>query len=498
MKRKYLFISLLCLAAGFVSTSCSESLDSPVLPEAGGITLPQAVPLEDDQLFGVWEAETSYGDNSQNYFEEEFRLEFTTVEDGEAVYSHWFNDAITTKRDSVCNMRYTFVFDGFTAVLTPQQTEAAAGAAVMTATHMGDNRLLLTVESGGITDSICTLTRTGDPEPSIISVNRTLPQAGEKIIVKGRNLQFVSKVFLPVDGGEVEVNEFTPGSKEISFVLPSGKVYAPGSIRLESESAKVSCFSPAYMFCEDCVFFKKFEVSGSKPDYTGSEFENTIGINDTPLLSGAKAWPSNNLPTGHSLYDKTFSKPEYLLSFFGDAPVAWPLATGTDDKKGFMRLSSGDCFQRVLDKCKGRIKNTTRTDQLAIQMDIYVESDGKPEWNTGYLSWRLNKSVNSLTSTTTANVAGWEKNAPMSFEDGWQTFTIPFTAFPVTKSGSYTTIGGMISQLLASKYQTILTLVNYPLNDNLHPSTPLNRFQFSIANIRLVPCVAPPNKKIEQ
>ena len=208
------------------------------MPGAGGITLPQAVPLDENLLFGVWEAETSYGDNNLNYNEEQYRFDFSTVTDAEAIYSHWFTDAETGIRDSVCNMRYTYQFDGSTVILTPQQTEAAAGAAVITALHTGNNRLLLTVDNAGRIDSICTLTRTGDPEPSIVSVNRTLPGAGEKVIVSGRNLQFVTGVFLPTKQGEVEITDFVPGSKEISFILPDAE-YAPGSIRLESESAKV-------------------------------------------------------------------------------------------------------------------------------------------------------------------------------------------------------------------------------------------------------------------
>lgn len=492
MKRKYLFISLLCLAAGLVSTSCSESLDSPVLPEAGCIVLPQAVPLDEDKLFGVWEAETSYGNTNQNYFEEQFRVDFSTIEDAEAIYSHWFTDATTGIRDSVCNLKYTFVFDGATVVLTPQQTEAAAGAAVITAIHTGDNRMLLTVENNGRTDSICSLIRTGDPEPSITSVNRTLPQAGDKIIVKGRNLQFVSKVFLPGTDGEVEVTDFTPGSKEISFVL-SDNNYSSGSIRFESETAKVNCFSPAYMFCDKCVFFRDFEDNGNKP-YTGTEFEYTISDMGT-LKDNISVLSLNDLSSDHSAYG-VLNNPDNMLSLFGYTPISWPLATKTDDKVGYLRFSSGDRFQYVLDNCGGLFNKQTRSNQLAIQMDIFVESDGKPEWNTGYMSWRLNKDVNSIGSSTTANVAGWEKNAPMSFEDGWQTFTIPLTEFSVIETGSYSTLGGLIAQLKASNFQTILTLVNYQL-DALHPAIPLNSFQFNIANIRLVPYVTPVNQPIE-
>lgn len=495
MKRKYLILSLLCLAAGLASTSCNEDMDSAMMPGAGGITLPQAVPLDENLLFGVWEAETSYGDNNLNYNEEQYRFDFSTVTDAEAIYSHWFTDAETGIRDSVCNMRYTYEFDGSTVILTPQQTEAAAGAAVITALHTGNNRLLLTVDNAGRIDSICTLTRTGDPEPSIVSVNRTLPGAGEKVIVSGRNLQFVTGVFLPTKQGEVEITDFVPGSKEISFILPDAE-YAPGSIRLESESAKVNCFSPAYMFCENCVFLRNFIDNGKKP-YTGTEFEYSINDMGT-LKDNVVNIASVALPEGHSLWAfADIASPDSMLSIFGKTPIEWPIAKSTDDKKGYLRFSSGDRFQWVLDHCNGLFSKQTRSSQLAIQMDIFVVSNGNPEWNTGYLSWRFNKDVNSIGSSTSANVAGWEKDAPMSFADGWQTFTIPLTAFSVTESGSYSTIGGLISQLKASNFQTILTLVNYRL-DTMHPTTALSSFQFNIANIRLVPYATPANQPIEE
>ena len=84
----------------------------------------------------------------------------------------------------------------------------------------------------------------------------------------------------------------------------------------------------------------------------------------------------------------------------------------------------------------------------------------------------------------------------MSFADGWSTFTIPLSAFTVTASSNASTLGGLIRQLKDSNLQTVLTLVNYSLDD-LHPATALNSFQFCIADIRLVPYVTPSNTPIE-
>lgn len=67
MKPRHIFLLSLPGILGLVLVSCSEDLDSPVLPEAGSIAVPEALPLDAEQLFGVWEATTSYGDNNQNY-----------------------------------------------------------------------------------------------------------------------------------------------------------------------------------------------------------------------------------------------------------------------------------------------------------------------------------------------------------------------------------------------------------------------------------------------
>ena len=496
MTLKHISQYLPAAAAAFVLASCSEDLDSPVLPDAAGIAVPAAQPLAADRLFGVWEAETSYGDNNQNYFAEQYRIDFSDVSDAEAVYSHWFTDAENGICDSVCNMEYTYEFDGSTVTLTPKQAEAAAGAAVITATHTGSNRLLLTTTADGRTDSICTLTRTGDPEPAITGVDRTLPVAGEVVTVSGRNLQFVDRVYLPTADGEVEVADFTHGSKQISFTLPAAD-YAQGSLRLESASAGVSCYSPAYMFCYGTVFFHNFNSSGLSKPYAGSEFEYTIS-DMGQLKSNASNLSSANLPEGHSLLSAPgVAHPDSLLSFFGDAPKEWPVAKKTDDKVGYLRFSGGDRFQYALDHSGGLFTERTPCSDLAIQMDIYVVSDGVPEWRTGYLSWRLTKDQNSLTSSMLANVAGWERGTPMSFADGWHTFTIPLSAFSVTTgTGAYSTLGGLINQLRASNIQSMLTLVNFTL-DGMHPATALGSFQFNIANIRLVPYSTPANKPID-
>lgn len=490
-RREILTMSLtgmLCLLC-----SCSESIEVSVLPEPENITIPQAVALSEEALFGVWGATTAYGTHADNHFEQAYEIAFQNVEDGEAVYSHWYTDASSEARDSVCGVEYIYTFDGSTVSLTPKSTYAANGARPIKAVHLGNNRLMLLTLNESKTDTICTLLRKGDPVPSITNVDRTLPQVGETVTITGRNLQFVDHIYLPTVDGEIEVTPLTIGSKEIKMVVPDAD-YAAGSIRCQSTSAGESCYSPAYMFCEDCVFFHNFNNWGTKTPYTGSEFEYSISSMGT-IRGNAVYLDATKLPEGHSLSQTDgIIHPDSLLSLFGNTPTTWAVAANTNTFNGYLRFSSGDRFQYVLDHCDGLLTSRTPCADVAIQMDIYVSTNGQPEWNTGYMSYRMNKDQNALTSSMVANVAGWQTDAPMSFADGWKTFTIPLTAFPVTASSSTSTLGGLIATLLNSNLQTILCLVNYPM-DNIHPAQAVDAFQFSIANIRLVPYRTPANTK---
>ena len=489
--KKYLWQGIVGCCMMAVLIACSDKIDVPTLPEQPGEAIPQGVPLSESQLFGVWGASQSYGNTASNHFEQRYEIAFQDVSDGEAVFSHWYTNATTENQDSLVGVEYTYTFDGSTIVMTPKKSYAARGVSALRGIHTGNNRIVLVAEDSR--QVICTLNRTGDPKPSITSVDRTLPQAGEVVTITGRNLQFVDHIFLPTTTGEIEVTDFTPGSKQIKMVVPAAD-YAPGSIRCQSTTSHVSCFSPAYMFCNDCIFFHNFLLSGNRP-YVGTEFEYTISGLTQTMISKSKSISATAIPAGHCLENVTdITNPDMFLSIFGNTPVAWPVSTKTDNTGyGYIRFSSGDRFQYVLDHCNGLLNKRTACADVAIQMDIYVYSNGQPVWNTGYVQYRLNKDQNSLTSAMVASVAGWEADAPMSFTDGWHTFTIPLSAFPVTKGGSTATLGNLIATLKGSNLQTILTIVNYPL-DAAHPAQALDTFQFNIANIRLVPYRTPANR----
>ena len=485
-------ISITIIAAFILLCSCSKDISAPSLPAAESVTIAEGTGIAADVLFGVWEGTSVHtGTTLSNTFSQRYRLDFQSVDDAEVLYSHWYADARTNDTDSIMDISYTYKYSGTGADMTPNST----GKSKMKVVHVGGNKLELYSIQGDVTARLCTLDRVSDPEPVVTGVNRTMPQAGELVTVTGRNLQFVDHVFLPVAGGEVEVTGYTKTSKQIQFTLPEG-TYAQGSVRCQSTGAHVNTYSPAYMFCRDCVFFHTFSSKGgSAPRYAGTEFESTIDLGN--LMQNNTVVSAGDIPEGHSLYGLNVKNPDTFISFIASAPVAWPIDPSAKDgsKDCYIRFSTGDCFQRVLDRCGGILTAETACSDAAIQMDIYVYNDGKPEWTTGYVSWRLNKD-NSV-GNMVANVAMWNNSSTVSFADGWLTFTIPLSAFAETQSNeNYKTLGGLIGSLKKEKLVSLIKIMNYNL-DNTHIARELESFQFNIANIRLVPNRLPANKKIE-
>ncbi len=477
---------LLVATAMVVFHACQQDIEIPSLPAPTSVTMAQGVALDADQLFGIWEGSLSTGTDNTNHFEQSYRFEFQSVDDAEVLLSHWYVDATTTMRDSLCHVAYDYTFDGTTVQLTPQAAATTLGAAPMIAVHTGKNTMVVYSTKNNVTTEVCTLTRTSDPEPSVTGVNRTLPQVGERITVAGRNLQFVDHIYLPTTDGEQEVTDFTATSRQIQFIIPDVALRA-GSIRFEASGAHVSAYSPV-MFCSNGVFFHNFSTQGTKAPYTGTEFENTINITQS-LFDKVTVVAADQLPAGHalSMADAAVVHPDTMLCFFGDTPVAWAVDSSLDPGTGMLRFSFGDRLQYVIDHSGGLITAQSKCQDVAIQMDIYVYSDGQPVWNTGFMSFRLDKDQGkSLTQSWFAQTAMWTMDTPVTFADGWQTFTIPLSAFRVTESETYETVGKLANYLTSHNKQAIIKLINTQL-DATHPAQQLTAFQFCVANMRLVP-----------
>ena len=483
MVNKYISAAaVLCLAAALIC-GCSKKIDAPSLPAVQSETIESGVALDPARLLGTWEGKTAVGDNNSNYFEQSYRIDFQSVDDAEALISHWFTDAASSTRDSVCNLSYSYTFDGSSLVLTPQTSAKNKGASAIKAVHTGNDVMKLYSVSGQAVTAVCTLSRTGDPEPAITGVNRTMPKAGEVVSFTGRNLQFVDHIYLPTAEGETEIDGFTASSKQISFTVPEGD-FAPGHIRFNASGAHVNAWSPA-MFATNCVFFHGF---------TADEFQNTINITQSNM-DKIKVVQSDNLPAGHALEGKEVVNPETMLCYFGNTPVAWPVDTGLDPGTGLLRFSFGDRIAHVIETGGGALTEKSKCKNVAIEMDIYVSSNGEPVWDTGFMSFRLDKDQSkALVQSWFAQTAMWDMTAPVSFADGWQTYTIPLSEFKITENEAYATLGNLSSYLLKNKKQSIVKLLNYQL-DATHPAQALESFQFCIADMRLVPYGIPANTR---
>jgi hypothetical protein len=432
MKTTLLNIALV-LTLGLAA--CQEDNSIPTLPSTLDATLPQGTALDRDLLFGVWSGSPVADGTAADRFTQTFQVDFSTVEDAEAIVSHWYTDGGSESADSVVNLSYTYSCTDTQIILKPGTVAAARGASRLIGVYQGNATLDLYTGSDEGVSRVARLTRIGNPSPVVTAVDYTLPSAGDRVTITGRNLQFVDHVYFPVinaagEDAEVEAADFVPGSKQITVTVPEGQ-FRRGSLRLAASTSVGDCYTAPYMFATDCIY--------------------SAGV-----------------------------------TLFGDDPVAVPVATGTDDKLGYLRItSSGESLQTALDRCGGAYARYTPTTQLAIQMDLYVETDGEPVWRSGYISYRLNKDQNSLTSSMVANVALWDRETPCLFTDGWKTLTIPLTTFSAAATADLT-LGSFIQQLKSANLQTILTFVNYPL-DTLHPAVAMTAFRMQIANIRLVP-----------
>lgn len=436
MKRLNIFQWMLLAMPCFLA-SCTQDDSLPDLPSTLTEALPTGTTLPADVLFGVWSGSpvTTDASSPESSFSQTYEVEFSTVDDAEAVLSHWYTNAESESADSTLSLSYTYTCTDTQIILKPTTTASAAGASRMVGVYLGNETLdLYTGTSEGVS-RVARLTRIGNPRPVVTAVDYTLPAAGDVVTITGRNLQFVDRVYFPTltDEGEeteVEAADMVPGSKQITVTVPEA-TFRRGALRLEASTSVDDCYTPPYMFATDCIY--------------------SAGV-----------------------------------TLFGEEPVAVPVATGTDNKLGYLRItSSGEAFQQALDQCGGAYTRLTLTSQLAIQMDLYVETDGEPVWRSGYISYRLNKDQNSLTSSMVANVALWDKETPCDFTSGWKTLTIPLSSFSATTSNPELTLGSLIQQLKSANLQTILTFINYPL-DSLHPAVAMNAFKMQIANIRLV------------
>ena len=243
--------------------------------------------------------------------------------------------------------------------------------------------------------------------PSITSVSKTLPLAGETVVAYGANLQETTKITLP---GGIEVTSGIVSDEDgkwFSFTMPSG-VTQQGTIT--SEGANGIAVSPDN-FNDARTIIINFDGVGDQDFWSWSETGSMINnedLVDDPLTSGR---------------GKVFQViPQRLID-----------AGGVAAGKG----RATECWAKNLPDLSAIPVATPITD-LAYQFDVYVPENWE---GTGHVQITLVNNISwtgwgsSETKSETTVTYAWAPwlNADGSTTpfktDGWQTVTIPLSEF---------------------------------------------------------------------
>lgn len=388
-KFKYIIMAL-AVAAGF--SSCSDD-DGDPYPGGNGPVTVNKVYLEDNSDDAtVAEREVTFARLGQT-----LRLEGSGFGGTRKVYVNgyetYFNTTYVTDRSMI------LVLQGKTPVSTAPDSVR--------------NKIQFVKDSGTYTYDF--IIRAAAPQ--ITSVDNTLPQPGETVVVHGINLQETSKVTLP---GGVEVTDITNATEEdedgewFSFVMPQG-VTESGSIT--SEGANGTAISAKFFNNNDCYIIN-FDGKGTQGGWSAT-YRDTDLVDD-PLGTGrgkvAMLVPQCRLDEGG------------VKAGVSNIPGYW--TAGNDD--------TADDWNRMKDFIPGE----TPVSELALQFDVYV-----PEpWNlTGQMeitlqnnlsNWGYGSDCTKPSEKYTNQATVWipwlqSDGTTKAFTTGdrWVTVTIPLTKF---------------------------------------------------------------------
>ena len=254
--------------------------------------------------------------------------------------------------------------------------------------------------------------------PSVSSIDNTLPKAGEKVTVKGANLQETLKITLP---GGIEITsdiECDEDGKWYSFTMPEG-VTERGSI--VSEGANGTAKSAPY-FNDNKCYIIDFDGLGTQGSWSATF--SSEDLVDDPLNSG-RGKVCQIIPDAY-------------LNENG------AVAGGVSNIKGFWTAGNDDpaddwsrMYAEMPDGKNTLLKN------ISLQFDVYVPF----EWNlSGQVAITLQNNLSNygygsgctLPSTSYINQAyAWVpwlnrdngEAKPFTTGERWQTVTIPITHF---------------------------------------------------------------------
>lgn len=254
--------------------------------------------------------------------------------------------------------------------------------------------------------------------PSVSSVDNTLPMPGERVTVKGANLQETTKVTLP---GGIEITsgiECDVDGEWYSFVMPEGVTEAG---MIVSEGANGIAQTAPY-FNDNRCYIINFDGLGTQGSWSATFSAEELV--DDPLNSG-RGKVCQIIP-------------ELYFSETG------PVAGGVSNIKGFWTAGNDDpdddwsrMYASLPDGKKTLLKN------ISLQFDVYVPA----EWNlSGQVCITLQNNLSNYgygsactkPSTDYINQAyAWVpwldretgEATPFTTGERWQTVTIPITHF---------------------------------------------------------------------
>lgn len=310
--------------------------------------------------------------------------------------------------------------------------------------------------------------------PLFSSFSTTLPNAGDKVIVYGSDMQETSLITMPDGSTITEGIECDKDGKWFSFIMPAGMT-ASGSI--EAVNANGSIKTPA-CFNERRGIFLDFDGTGAMASwnatYSADDLENDplgTGRGNVAQLVPASVLADGGIQSGaRSLYWGT-----------GGA------GTDKDDWSEFTSL----------------IPANTPVEEIAIQYDIYCPdpmTTGVIEFtminNLSNYGWNTAETKPDITEYCNPHANAWipwyvnGEVQPFS-TDGWITVTVPFNQIGCYQNADahYTFNDVIQNRLSASNSHFLMTLVNsdvkYDDNTTLEASTFTSRVY--IDNLRIVP-----------
>lgn len=291
--------------------------------------------------------------------------------------------------------------------------------------------------------------------PSITRISHTLPQAGEEITIYGTGLADITKIIFP---GNIEVTEgITFDGKDgrwCTVTVPAG-INESGSILVLGVNG--GAYSPAYFNFKEGVVH---------------DFDN---VNNHAWNRGAV---SNDLS---ALIPTTGNGPKSQGKYRSLNTAGRTVAAGVpEDAAYFARQNMWE------DQLNPLIPGNTPADEVAIQMDIYVDG----EWNSGYI--RMVAADGWGSNRYCMLYAPWEsigRRIPFENPGCWYTVTFPFSDSKDFEASTFADILAQVQIAVTDKYnQWGPWLCNDDFNDvEAEPTNVVIYFD----NLRVVPLTTP-------